>query len=131
MCIVDSNGEEPITAQVSLDGLQRHQTQHGKSKAKLGIFIRKSYQSTDLEYIHSILYQVIPVVSHLEVHLPEKPLTPNNIGEALKCPQRQLWKEALFLQYDRDQSNLSAPIPIKFLLDVTKFPHSLIAISIK
>ena len=37
----------------------------------------------------SIFDKVRPVVSNLEVIIPEKPLTPKNIGEALKNPQRQ------------------------------------------
>ena len=41
------------------------------------------------------------MVLHLEVHLPEKPLTPKNIGEALKGYQIQFCKEALFVQYDK------------------------------
>ena len=44
---------------------------------------------TDIEDICSIFDQVVPVVSHPEVSLPEKPLTPKNIGEYLKVPQRK------------------------------------------
>ena len=36
-----------------------------------------------------------------QVCLPEKPATPNNIGEGLKGTQRQFRKEALFVQYDK------------------------------
>ena len=43
-----------------------------------------------LEDISSIFDQVRPEVSYLEFRLPHKPLTPNNIGEALKGTQRQL-----------------------------------------
>ena len=39
---------------------------------------------TYLEYIWYKFDQVIPVVSHIEVSLPEKPITPNKIGEAIK-----------------------------------------------
>ena len=46
-----------------------------------------------------IFDQARPLVSHLEFNLLEKPITPNNIGEALKGPQRQFWKYALFVQY--------------------------------
>ena len=37
--------------------------------------------------------QVRPMVSHLEVRLPKKPPTPNNIGEGLKVPQRNSGKK--------------------------------------
>ena len=56
----------------------------------------------DLEEIHSRFDQVRPVVSHLEVRLPKKTLTPNNIGEALGGLQRQFCKEALFVLYDKN-----------------------------
>ena len=73
------------------------------------------------------------MVSHLEVRLPKKPPTPKNIGDDLCGPQRQLWKEALFVQYDKNKnfSLLSAPIPIKYLPEGTKILQSLIAPSIK
>ena len=73
------------------------------------------------------------MVSHLEVRLPKKPPTPNNIGDALGGPQRQFWKEPLFVQYDKIKnfSLLSAPIPIKFLPEGTKLLRSLISPSIK
>ena len=94
---------------------------------------RKSYQRTDLEEIRSRFDQVRPVVSHLEVRLPNKPPTPNNIGDALGGPQRQFWKESLFVQCDKNKnvSLLSAPIPMKYLPKGTKFLRSLIAPSIK
>ena len=44
---------------------------------------------TDLEDFSSIFDQVRPVVSHLEVRFLEKPLTPKNIGGALKGTQIQ------------------------------------------
>ena len=73
------------------------------------------------------------MVSHLEVLLPKKPTTPNNIGECLGVPKGQSWKETIFVQYDKNKnvSLLSAPIPIKSLPEGTKVPHSLIAPSIK
>ena len=73
------------------------------------------------------------MVSHLEVRLPKKPPTPKNIGDALGGPQRQLWKEALFIQYEKNKnvSLLSAPIPIKSLPEGTKVRRSLVAPSIK
>ena len=87
----------------------------------------------DLEEICSRFDQVRPVVSHLEVRLPKKPPTPNIIGDALGGPQRQFWKEALFVQYDKNKnvSLLSDPTPIKFLPEETKVLRSLIAPSIK
>ena len=89
MWIVTINGEEPITAQGVLDELNRHQTPRGKSKIKISLCRRKSYQRTDLEEIRSRFDQVRPVVSHLEFLLPKEPPTPNNIGDALGGPQRQ------------------------------------------
>ena len=73
------------------------------------------------------------MVSHIEVRLPNKPPTPKNIGEALGGPQRQFWKEALFVQYDKNKnvSLLSAPIPIKYLPEEKKILRSLIAPRIK
>ena len=122
MWIVAINGEEPIAAQYVLDELNRQQNPRGKSKIKTSLCRRKSYQRTDLEEISSRFYQVRPVVSHLEVRLPKKTPTPKHIGDALGCPQRQLWKEALFVQYDKNKnvSLLSYPIPIKSLPEGTK-----------
>ena len=73
------------------------------------------------------------MVSHLEVCLPKKPPTANNIGDALGGPQKQFWKEAFFVQYDKNKnvSLLSAPTPIKSLPEGTKVLCSLIAPSIK
>ena len=47
--IVATNVEEPITAQGVIDELNRHQTLWGKSKIKISLCRRKSYQRTDLE----------------------------------------------------------------------------------
>ena len=71
------------------------------------------------------------MVSHLEVSIPKKPPTPKNIGEALGGPQRKLWKEALFVQYDKNKnvSLLSAPIPINPSLKEKKYSvHSLLLV---
>ena len=95
--IVAINGEDTITEQVTLDEIQKHKTQSVKYKFNISIFIRKSYQMTDLEWIWSMFDQVIPVVSHIEVNLPEKHIAPNNIGEAIKVTRKQIWKEALFV----------------------------------
>ena len=45
------------------------------------------------------------MVSHIEVSLQEKPTTPNTIGESIKCPHKQIWKEALFVKYDKNKSS--------------------------
>ena len=133
MWSVAINGEEPITYQGVLDELNRHQTPRGKSKTKISLCIRKIYQRTDLEEILSRFDQVRPVVSHLEVRLPKKLSTPNNIGDALGVPQRQFCREAVFFQYDKNKNVnlLSAPISIKFLPEGTKVLRSLIATIIK
>ena len=104
MCIVAINGEDPITAQDVLVELNRNQTPREKSKIKTRLCRRKSYQITDLEEIRSRFDQVRPVVSHLEVRLPKKPPTPKNIGDALGGPQRKFWKEALFVQYEKNKN---------------------------
>ena len=65
------------------------------------IKISESYQRTDIEYIWSKFDQFIPVVSHIEVNLPEKHIAPNSIGEAIKVTRKQIWKEALFVKYDK------------------------------
>ena len=104
----------------------------GKSNVMISIFIRKSHQKKYLEDISSIFDQVRPEVSYLEFRLPHKPLTPNNIGEALKGPQRQLRKESLCVQYykNKNASLLSAPIPIKSIPEETKILRSIISTSI-
>ena len=101
MLIVAINGEEPITAHVVLDEPNSHQTPRGKSKIKISLCKRESYQRTDHEEIRSRFDQVRPVVLHIEVRLPKKPPTPKNIGDALGGPQRQFWKEEFF-QYDNN-----------------------------
>ena len=45
------------------------------------------------------------MVSHTEVSLPENPITPNNIGEAIKGLYKQIWKESLFVKYDKKNSS--------------------------
>ena len=73
------------------------------------------------------------MVSHLEVCLPKKPPTPNNIGEGLSGTQRQLRKDALFVKYDKNRNVrlLSAPTPIKPLPEGTAVLCSLIDTSMK
>ena len=117
MWIIDIHVEEPITDQGVLDELNCNQNPCGKSKIKISICRRKSYQITDIDNICSIFDQVRTVSSHLEVRPPNKLPTPNNIGEGLKIPQRQLWKEALFVEYEKNRnfSFLLDPIPIKYL----------------
>ena len=102
--IFDINVEEPIISQGELDELNCHQNPRGKSKVKIFLCRRKSYQRTDLEEICSRFDQVRPVVSNIKFRLPEKPPTPNNIGEGLKSPQRQLWKEYLFVKYGMNKN---------------------------
>ena len=92
MWIVAINGEDPITAQVVLDELNHHQTPRDKSNINISLCRRKSYQRIDLEEIRSRFDQVRPVVSHIEVFLPKKPLTPKNIGDALGNLQRKFSK---------------------------------------
>ena len=78
-----------------------------------------------MENIWSRFDKVVPVVSHLEVHLPNKPLTPRSTGEAIKGPRRKFWKEYLFVQYDKNKNIilLLSPMLIKSLPDVTKVLH--------
>ena len=104
-----------ITDQGEIYELNCHQTPRGKSKVKISLCRRKSYQIKYLEEICSIFGQVKPVVSHIEVCLPKKHTTPKNIGESLKVTQRKLWKEDLFVEYDKNQnvSLILATIPIK------------------
>ena len=73
------------------------------------------------------------MVSHLEVSLLEKPLTPNKIGEYIKGHQRKLWKKPLFVKYykNKNVSLLSYPIPIKYPPEGKKALCSLIDTSIK
>ena len=129
MWIIAINGEEPITYQGMLDEPNIHQNTRGKSKVKISLCRKKIYHRTDLEEICSRFDQVRPVVSHIEVHLPEKPLTPNNIGEALKDTQRQFYKQYLFVKYDREKNGslLFSNIPIKYLSEETQVLRSLIA----
>ena len=73
--------------------------------ANISTLRRKSYQRKYLEHIWSNFDQVIPVVSHIEVSLRDKPMIPNNIGEAIKGPHKQIWKEALSVKYDKNISS--------------------------
>ena len=122
MWIIDINGEEPITAQGELDYLTWHQTTSEKYKFGISLCRKKSYQRTDIEDILSRFDQVRPVISHLEVCIPNKPPTPKNIGGGLKVPHRKLWKENLFVKYDKNKiySLLLDPIPIKSLSEGKK-----------
>ena len=63
--IIAINGEDPITDQGSLDGINRHQNPRGKSKVNISLCRRKRYQIIDIEYICSIFDQVRPVVSYI------------------------------------------------------------------
>ena len=133
VCIIATNGEEPITSQGVLDELNCHQTTRAKSNIKINICIRKIYQITDLEDTRPRFDQVRPVVSHLEVRLPNKPPRPKKIGEGLSVPHKQFWKEDLFVQYNKNRnfSLISAPISIKPPPEGTRVLRSLIATNIK
>ena len=128
MWLIEINGEDPITVQGTLDEINFHQTSHLKSKVIISLWKSKSYHIIDIEEIWSGFDQVRPVVSYIEVCLPKKTLTPKNIDECLKGPQRQHWKEDLFVQYGRNKnfSLILAPIPIKSLPEGRKVLHSLI-----
>ena len=131
MWIIYINGEDTTTYQGALDELNTHQNIRGKSKFNISLCRRKSYHITDIEYICSIFDQGRTLVSHLEVLIPKKPLTINNIVEGLKGLQRQFWKEALFVQYDKNKnaSLIFPPIPIKFLPEGKKsYVHSLLIV---
>ena len=65
--------------------------------------MRKIYQITDLEEVRTIFDQFRHVVSHLEFFIPKKPPTPKNIGEVLKGPQRQLYKNLYLLNKKRTE----------------------------
>ena len=120
--VIDINREETITSQSAIDEFQHHQTPGGKYKVKISLQRRKIYNRKDLEDIQYRFGQSKPVVSHLEFRLPDKPITPKNIDEALKCPHRKFYKEALFVKYDKNKKIgiLLDPIPIKYLPDETK-----------
>ena len=66
---------------------------------------------TYLEQIWSKFDQVIPVVSYIEVSLPEKPITPNNIGEAIQGPHKRIWKESLFVKYEKNKYSTFFRLP--------------------
>ena len=51
------------------------------------------------------------ITAYLRFHILKfvsqiKCLTPNSIGEALKGPQRQFWKEALSVQYEKNKNEI-------------------------
>ena len=74
------------------------------------------------------------MVSHIEVSLPEKPLTPNNIVEALKGPQRQLLKETLFVQYEKEKMSAFFRLTYQVytsLKENNSFVHSFLLVSSK
>ena len=84
VCIIAINVKGPITVQGKIDEHNRHQNPNENFKVNIGLCRRQNDQITIVEYICYIFDQVRPVVSHLEVRLPEKPLTPKSIGEVLK-----------------------------------------------
>ena len=54
--IIHIHGENPNKTQYALDEINQHQTPHRKSKVKISLCRRKSYQRTYLEDIHSTFY---------------------------------------------------------------------------
>ena len=88
ICIININGEDTITNKGSLDELHSYHTPQCKSRVNIILYRRKIYQKMDLEDICSIFDKFRPVVSHIEVHLPENIPTPKSTGEALKVTQR-------------------------------------------
>ena len=128
MCIVSIREWGGITPKGSIDELHIYQTQRGKSKVNISLCQRKNYKSTDLEEIWSRFIQIKPGVSHIELHIPEKPLTPKNIREALKGTQWKFWKEALFVKYDNNikVNLLLDTIAIKYFPDGKKVLPSII-----
>ena len=58
---------------------------------------------------------------------------PNNIGDAIKVPQSELWKEYLFVQYDQKNNTnlLPLPIPVKSPIKGKKVLRSLMVPGIK
>ena len=133
MWIIAINGEEPITDQGVIDELNCHKNTREKYKVNISLCRSRSYQSIYHEDINSRFDQVRPVVSNLEVCLPENPPTPENIGEVLNIPQRQFRKEYLFVKYYKNKNVrlILSPILIKSLPEGKKFLRSLIDISIK
>ena len=82
-----------------LDELNLHQNPRGKSKIKINLRRRKIYQ---IKYLKDIINPKY----YLEEYF--------NIAQS-KYPQRKLWKESLFVQYEKNQDIrlLSATISIK------------------
>ena len=62
---------------------------------------KKIYPRTFIEELWSRFDQIRPVVFHFEVQIHEKPLTPKNIGKALKGPHRQFSKHIYFSSMGR------------------------------
>ena len=79
----------------------------------------------------SIFDQARTMVSHLEVCLPEKSITPNNIGEALKGSQRQLLKEALFVQYDKNEEDYLTEAVTKYAERATQAEANMAEMEVK
>ena len=109
--IISINVEDSITTQCAFDELQSHQTWCGKYKVNIGLFRRKRYQRTDLEYIWSIFDQVRLVISHIEVCLPYKPLTPKNIDGYLKGTQRKFQKNIYLCNMKKTKMSVLFWIP--------------------
>ena len=105
--IIAIKGEEPITAQGSLDKINCHKTPRVESNVNISLWKKKSYQRTYIEEICSKLDQVRPVAPNIEVCIPKKTLTPNDIGVDLKGSQRKFLKEYLFVEHKRKKCHPS------------------------
>ena len=81
--VLKMDGEEPITAKCAPEDIRLHQNNKWKLNFWILIFEWKCSQRTNLEDIGSLFHQIRPIVSHLEVRLPQKPKFPKNIGDAL------------------------------------------------
>ena len=77
--IVAINVEEPIISQGVNDELKCHQNPRRKPKVAISLCKKNSYQMTNIEFTCFIFYQVIHVVSYIEVSLPDEPLTPRTL----------------------------------------------------
>ena len=74
---------------MSLDELKRYHIQRVKLNVVIILCKLKRYHCIDLEKHRSEFDQIRPVISHLEVSLPENPKTLKDIGVSLKGPRRQ------------------------------------------
>ena len=64
-----------------------------------------------IEEIRYIFDKVVPVVSHLEVLLPDKPFTPKKIGESIKGPQINYVEKLYFCNMTRTKMSALFSLP--------------------